>query len=355
MGNDNGGALNTDSFDNFNDVYGEILNNCDWGIRNERDNEEDNEGRGDKKSNQGRDGEYNDINDNWFEHYPEFVNNSFYMAGESYAGVYVPTLASQVVKGIKAGAKPIINFKGYMVGNGVTDQIIDGNALVPFVHGMGIISDDIYLDVLAACKENYFDPSTDNCSMILQKISKAIWELNIYDVLEPCYHNPESKRDSKANTRLPDSFQLLGEAQRNVSVRKRMFGRAWPLWAPVKAGIVPLWPQLAEHDLTVACTNDEVATTWLNDPSVRTAIHAETESITGAWELCTSRLLYRHDAGSMIPYHKNLTSQGYRALIYSGDHDMCVPFTGTQAWTRSLRYKIIDEWRAWKSNKQVAG
>lgn len=34
---------------------------------------------------------------------------------------------------------------------------------------------------------------------------------------------------------------------------------------------------------------------------------------------------------------------------------MCVPFTGTQAWTQSLGYKIVDEWRPWKSNGQIAG
>lgn len=36
-----------------------------------------------------------------------------------------------------------------MVGNGVTDEVIDGNALVPFVHGMGLISDDLF-EVCAA-------------------------------------------------------------------------------------------------------------------------------------------------------------------------------------------------------------
>jgi len=39
----------------------------------------------------------------------------------------------------------------------------------------------------------------------------------------------------------------------------------------------------------------------------------------------------------------------------SGDHDMCVPYTGSQAWTRSMGYKIVDEWRPWYSNSQVAG
>lgn len=31
-----------------------------------------------------------------------------------------------------------------MVGNGVTDTQFDGDALVPFAHGMGLISNDIY-------------------------------------------------------------------------------------------------------------------------------------------------------------------------------------------------------------------
>lgn len=31
-----------------------------------------------------------------------------------------------------------------MVGNGVCDTVFDGNALVPFAHGMALISDDMY-------------------------------------------------------------------------------------------------------------------------------------------------------------------------------------------------------------------
>ncbi|KAF5952555.1 hypothetical protein HYC85_010499 [Camellia sinensis] len=36
----------------------------------------------------------------------------------------------------------IFLLKGYMVGNGVADSKFDGNALVPFAYGMGLISDD---------------------------------------------------------------------------------------------------------------------------------------------------------------------------------------------------------------------
>lgn len=41
--------------------------------------------------------------------------------------------------------------------------------------------------------------------------------------------------------------------------------------------------------------------------------------------------------------------------IYSGDHDLVVPFPSTQAWIRSLGYSIIDEWRPWMVHNQIAG
>ncbi|PUZ69440.1 hypothetical protein GQ55_2G108700 [Panicum hallii var. hallii] len=62
------------------------------------------------------------------------------------------------------------------------------------------------------------------------------------------------------------------------------------------------------------------------------------------------------DIKSAIKYHRNLTSRGYRALVYSGDHDLVVPHLGTQAWVRSLNFfSIVDDWRAWHLDGQSAG
>ncbi|KAK6136386.1 hypothetical protein DH2020_029876 [Rehmannia glutinosa] len=288
----------------------------------------------------------------WFEKFPEFIANPFYIAGESYAGIYIPTVASDVVKGIKAGVKPIINFKGYMVGNGVCDSDYDGNSLVPFAHGMGLISDHMFKEAEVLCKGNYRNSINVDCQKILTKIDRVLDDLNRYDILEPCFHSGELKDVANGNMSfLPESFKQLGSTERPLAVRKRMFGRAWPFRAPVEDGIIPLWPQLMRK-VTVPCLDDVQATIWLNNDAVRKAIHANPES--GNWSLCVD-LRYTHDAGSMLSYHKNLSSSGYRVLIYSGDHDMCVPFTGTQAWTQSLGYQIVDEWRPWRSNGQVAG
>ncbi|XP_058196664.1 serine carboxypeptidase-like 20 [Rhododendron vialii] len=290
----------------------------------------------------------------WFELYPEFLSNPFFISGESYAGIYVPTLAHEVVKGLDAGVRPILNFKGYMVGNGVTDDVFDGNALVPFAHGMGLISDELFEEATAECRGNFYNPASDNCENKLAKVYDDVNDLNIYNILEPCYHGTKALDTILGNIKLPSSFRKLGETERPLPVRKRMFGRAWPYKAPVRDGIVPTWPQILNSE-DVPCIDDQVASLWLNTESIRKAIHAEQESVCGRWDLCTGRIQFTHDSGSMIKYHKNLTSRGYRALIYSGDHDMCVPFTGTEAWTRSVGYKVVDEWRPWTSHGQIAG
>lgn len=288
----------------------------------------------------------------WFEMFPEFQSNPFYISGESYAGVYVPTLASEVVKGNKEGLKPALNLKGYLVGNGVADSMYDGNALVPFAHGMGLISDQLFENVTKVCNGNFYDNFSPDCEEQMAKVSMDIDRLNIYNILEPCYHGTSlSTFDIKS---LPSSLLQAGKTEKPLAVRKRMFGRAWPVRAPILPGIVPSWSQLLA-DVSVPCIDDRIATAWLNDPATRKAIHAKEESEIGRWALCTGKLSFHHDAGSMISFHRNLTLSGYRALIYSGDLDLCVPFTGSEAWTRSLGYKVIDEWRAWISNDQVAG
>ncbi|KAF8725376.1 hypothetical protein HU200_019893 [Digitaria exilis] len=184
--------------------------------------------------------------------------------------------------------------KGYIVGNGVCDTAFDGNALVPFAHGMGLISDDMYKETSTACQGNYWnDSSSYNCSMALSKVNEVIAGLNIYNILEPCYHSKKNQSDPRRpeDSRAPQSFKDLGVTDKPLPIRTRMLGRAWPLRAPVRDGRVPSWQELAS---AVPCMVSSI----------------------GPWLLCTAKLDFFHDAGSMITYHKNLTSQGYRALIY---------------------------------------
>jgi serine carboxypeptidase-like clade 1 len=57
---------------------------------------------------------------NFFELYPEYWKNPFWIAGESYAGKYIPDL-TVLIDSYNIQAKNIINLKGFLIGNGVMD------------------------------------------------------------------------------------------------------------------------------------------------------------------------------------------------------------------------------------------
>jgi serine carboxypeptidase-like clade 1 len=120
----------------------------------------------------------------FFKGFPEYAANDFYIAGESYAGVYVPTLAARVVQGNAAG-ESTINFKGIMVGNGCTgndvgicggsdSQLIEKN----FLSWHGLVSLKLSAELDAACG-NYANPDA-TCSSLLAQMSDAIGDVNIY-------------------------------------------------------------------------------------------------------------------------------------------------------------------------------
>ena len=50
------------------------------------------------------------------------MKRDFYIAGESYAGHYVPQLAHRVMIGNQVSST-YINLQGILVGNGVTDNV----------------------------------------------------------------------------------------------------------------------------------------------------------------------------------------------------------------------------------------
>ncbi|VAH40818.1 unnamed protein product [Triticum turgidum subsp. durum] len=98
-----------------------------------------------------------------------------------------------------------------------------------------------------------------------------------------------------------------------------------------------------------------LAYVWANNNITRENLGIKEGSM-GEWVRCHEKdLPFTHDIESSIKYHRNITSKGYRALVYSGDHDAVVPFLGTQSWVRSLNFPIMDEWRAWHLDGQSAG
>ncbi len=69
----------------------------------------------------------------FFELYPEYSNRKFFITGESYAGVYVPTLAEAILHAQKSNMYKGAPLHGIAVGNGCTGCNSPPNTLTLFV------------------------------------------------------------------------------------------------------------------------------------------------------------------------------------------------------------------------------
>lgn len=106
----------------------------------------------------------------------------------------------------------------------------------------------------------------------------------------------------------------------------------------------------------VPCINSRKAELWLNRADVKAAIHVRNNI---RWEICSTVINenYNHNVPSMLPIYTRLLGSGVRVLVYSGDVDASVPFTGSQYWTSRLQSsQPLSLWQPWmNSNNQLAG
>ncbi|KAJ1414193.1 Peptidase S10, serine carboxypeptidase [Sesbania bispinosa] len=261
----------------------------------------------------------------WLIDHPKFLSNEVYIGGDSYSGIPIPVIVQEISQGNDKGVQPWINLQGYLLGNALTTRR-EKNYQIPFAHGMGLISDELYESLQKNCKGEYVNVDTRNvlCSRDMNSYNEAISGLNKAHILEP-------------------SCQWLDSTQ-----------ASW------RRSLIKKYPSkyLNTHLKlpTLSCRSYVyfLCGYWANDDSVRKALHIRKGSI-GKWRRCTSNIPHKRDISSSFEYHVNLSRIGYHSLIYSGDHDMNITFLATQAWVRSLNYSIVDDWRQWHTNGQVAG
>jgi hypothetical protein len=161
--------------------------------------------------------EYNDVStagDNlavvqsFFAGFPEYANNPFWIAGESYAGKYIPDLAV-LIDYNNGGSGKKINLKGIMVGNGIM-TFQNGELEKSSVEFM-IDHDFIDVDLVPYYRGSCFmDPEAAGCRYFKYRYNENVDEINPYNIYSYCFYN--------------DSFLEQGEGEGNG--RKRMQGQA---------------------------------------------------------------------------------------------------------------------------------
>ncbi|TVU18521.1 hypothetical protein EJB05_34625 [Eragrostis curvula] len=273
----------------------------------------------------------------WFERYPHYKYRDFYIAGESYAGHYVPELSQLVYQNNKGLKKPFINFKGFMVGNAVTDDYLDQVGTFESWWHHGLISDDTYRLLEATCVHDSIVHSSPPCDAAFDKATAEQGDIDLYSLYTPT-----------CNQTLP--------AKKNRT-RKRHYMRG-------------------SYD---PCT-ERHSTLYYNRPGVQKALHANVTGINYTWTTCSDTINnnWGDAPRSMLPIYRELIAAGLRIWVFrsvpciykqtiisfnlseqfdraSGDTDAVVPLTSTRYSIDALGLPTMASWYPWYDNKQVGG
>ncbi|CAN6342551.1 unnamed protein product [Urochloa humidicola] len=257
----------------------------------------------------------------WFERFPQYKYRDFYIAGESYAGHYVPELSQLVYRKNKGVKKPHINFKGFMVGNAVTDDYHDQVGTFESWWNHGLISDATYRLLEAVCVHDNIEHSSPPCDHAYDAAMAEQGNIDPYSIYTPKCNQTSSSSSSTA--------------RKNQRIK----------------GHYP-WMR-GSYD---PCTESH-STVYYNRPEVQRALHANVTGINYTWTTCSDIINtnWKDSPKSMLPIYKELIAAGLRIWVYSGDTDSVVPLTATRYSIGALNLPTAVSWYPWYDKKQVGG
>ncbi|KAL5726988.1 sinapoylglucose--choline O-sinapoyltransferase [Ranunculus cassubicifolius] len=284
----------------------------------------------------------------WLDDHQDFQSNPVYVVGDGYGGIVLPILVQNIANGNDAGEKPLVNLKGYFLGNPIVNRHLERNAAIEFAHGMALISEELFESVQKTCGREYVyvDPNNVECLKDLQDVTECLQDLNLYQILNRnCF--PRSKKSREASiSPLPDMEKLSCENEAAYRNRRSLEENS-------KSRLLSPPPPFDTRCNLVYL--DWLNHYYVNNETVQDALHIRKGTVPD-WQRCNQcGIKYTRNVVNSFDYYADLSKRGIRSLIYSGDYDYSVPFMSTQSWIKSLNYSITDDWRPWTVDGQVAG
>ncbi|KAJ8247371.1 hypothetical protein GJAV_G00245630 [Gymnothorax javanicus] len=277
----------------------------------------------------------------FFQKFPNFTKNEFYIFGESYGGIYVPTLTLTVATG---AAK--INLKGFGVGNGLSSFDLNDQSLVYFGYYHGLFGEQLWTDLNKHCCNNvachFYNSTQPDCVESLSEAFSIIYNsgLNEYALYLDCAGGANSAR-SYHKTML----NLFRNYRKQWRKNKQLFSGGEEGDGDLASGLRGVPP----------CLNSTAQINWLNRGDVRKALHIP--DTLPPWDICSDEVGHHYHVkySTMKDVYLKLLSLGLRALVYSGDTDMACNFIGSQWFVDQLNQKETTSYAHWLYDNQVAG
>ncbi|EHY55404.1 hypothetical protein HRR83_008847 [Exophiala dermatitidis] len=228
----------------------------------------------------------------FFEQFPEYAKQDFHIAGESYAGHYIPVFATEIL----SHKKNNINLKSVLIGNGLTDGYTQYAYYRPMACG-----DGGWPAVLDEQSCQAMDNALPRCQSLIKSCydSESVWSCvpaSIY-----------------CNNALLAPYQRTGQ---NV----------YDVRGKCKDSSNLCYPELGW------------ISKWLNQKSVMKALGVEVDSYDSCNFDINRNFLFQGDW--MQPFHRLVPGliEKLPVLIYAGDADFICNWLGNKAWTEALEY-----------------
>lgn len=325
----------------------------------------------------------------FFRKFPQYNNRQLYLTGESYGGVYLPTLAALVDDDKE------MNLKGVAIGNGYLDANKLAESLVFYSYYHGLIGKTIWDGLAKECCDGkppargqckFTDKNrSKRCSEFVSNATDAILDsgLNPYNIYDHCA-TPAQSEEIDGILKMSSKREHLSREQVDKSLIKFAFNSSSTFgqrssFATTNSGLIN---KLQRKNLEYLdefkkgklyspktfealrgdppCTNDAIVINYLNRDDVKKAIHIPEkleQKFTTCFDEIQYTMIYPFKKDGLAPFIRKLIAspRNLTLLVYNGDTDMMCNFIGDEWFVDDLNQRVISDYKPWHVNDQVAG
>ncbi|VDD86716.1 unnamed protein product [Enterobius vermicularis] len=217
----------------------------------------------------------------FFEEFPQFKENDFYVTGESYAGVYIPMLVDKILENYEQHP---INIKGLVIGNGVLDPDLRHNTFISYAYYHGFIDESAW----ERAKDECCDGDIDEC------------DFTQYTSGFCKYFFDKTHHDARRNQ--PDIDYVRAAAEQ------------------------------------LTCMGVKAVAIFMNREDVRDALLVPRSA--RPWRSCGTTIRYQKIYRSMEDKLKSAINSGLKVLLHYGDLDLVCNFIHGEKFARNLGYGV---------------
>lgn len=297
--------------------------------------------------------------------FPQYKQRPLYITGESYAGVYLPTLGVLLEPETEE-----LNFKGVAIGNGYLDAGKLSNSLAFFSYHYGFMDKREWQVISKYCcngnppsREDCFTHSAasdPSCQEALMQADSIDLVPNVYNIYSNCSTLVTSEQEQVGHQ---DSAVVKREISRDKLGRVLSRFNLLNLNRNRSDTVVDLASMIRDFDrkklnqFKPTCANGLALKNYLNSAKVREAIHVAKAQ---QWSDCIEfdyAMLYPDKEGGLSPQIRQLveSKRNLTMLIYNGDVDSVCNFLGDEWFAEDLGLAVRQELKFWRVDRQVAG